>query len=257
MTASLFQTYLPELELKYDNRIAVSGTATPAAPFIVPEIEPDIRSATLRALDWLEPVRQLRHCFEPSLSPPPDTRRVICYTFTRMREASLIVIRVLCPNLGLQAASTDAADWTTTFAGCGLTGPVYFEAGGSTNISLGGVAGSISSAAFDSTGCSVCKGCHVPPALDKYGVAVLRSPKIASNTTASSTSVNVVNFCERSPHYFITAKMSRCRIMDRCRREWGCVCSSLAPPAPPPPPPPPPWPRLQGIISGKEHLQSG
>ena len=49
--ASLYQNYLPELALKYANTIAVSGTATPGAPFIVSEIEPDIRSTSLRSLD--------------------------------------------------------------------------------------------------------------------------------------------------------------------------------------------------------------
>ena len=89
VVASLFQNYLPELKLKYDNRIAIIGN-TPATPFIGSEFEPDIQSASPGALDWLEPA--VRHNVDIILdhrsalylsSIPPDrqdTRRVIYAT---------------------------------------------------------------------------------------------------------------------------------------------------------------------------------
>ena len=82
-----------------------------------------------------------------------DTRRVI-YMLCLHADEWGMPSDFVCPNWGcVQSAGTDAADWTSTFAGCGLTGPIYFEAGGSTNISLGGLAGSVSSNTFDNFGC--------------------------------------------------------------------------------------------------------
>ena len=74
---------------------------------------------------------------------------------------------------------------------------------------------------------------HRDPADDSAQTVALQSNAyMYEGAITANATLNVVNFCERSPHYFKSAEMTRCRIMDICRREWSALQRTDQPVAP-------------------------
>ena len=103
--------------------------------------------------------------------------------------------------------------WAQAFTRCGLTGVTYQPWDG--NVTFYGLSqqDSVDADSFYGDPSASWSGWYQTPV------------SLVQNTAGNT--LHVVNYRERSPHFFDAATTTRCRVMDACRREWSYLQRSM------------------------------